>query len=143
MTISMPPSPWHSLPAAEALRLLASRPEGLRPQEVAQRLARYGPNEFRTSRPVSAWAVLARQFRSVIVILLGAAAATAFYTGDILDGSAIVAVLALNVGIGFATELQARRAMASLLALEVARARVLRDGRLVDIRATELVPGDV
>jgi P-type Ca2+ transporter type 2C len=143
MSISAPPVSWHALPASEVLGLLASRPEGLHPQEVAQRLARYGPNEFRTSRPVSAWAVLARQFRSVIVILLGAAAAIAFYTGDMLDGVAIAAVLVLNVGIGFATELQARRAVASLLALEVARARVLREGRLVDIRAQELVPGDV
>jgi Ca2+-transporting ATPase len=123
--------------------VLASRPEGLSPEEAVERLARYGPNHFQVSRPVSAWAVLLRQFRSVIVILLGGAAGIAFYTGDFLDAVAIVAVLVLNVGIGFVTELQARRAMAALLSLEVARARVVRGGVLLDIEARDLVPGDV
>jgi Ca2+-transporting ATPase len=134
---------WHSLSASETLAALASQPEGLSPEEAAERLARYGPNHFRASRPVSAWAVLLRQFRSVIVVLLSAAAGIAFYTGDVLDGAAIGAVLVLNVGIGFVTELQARRAMAALLSLEVARARVVRAGHLMDIEAYDLVPGDV
>jgi Ca2+-transporting ATPase len=143
MTSSTPPVAWHSLSAAEALSALASRPAGLSPAEATERLARYGPNHFRVSRPVSAWTVLLRQLRSVIVVLLGAAAGIAFSTGDVLDGAAIAAVLVLNVGIGFATELQARRAMAALLSLEVARARVIRAGQLMDIEAQDLVPGDV
>jgi Ca2+-transporting ATPase len=134
---------WHSLSASETLAALAAQPEGLGPAEAAERLARYGPNHFQVSRPVSAWTVLLRQLRSVIVVLLGAAAGIAFYTGDVLDGAAIAAVLVLNVGIGFATELQARRAMAALLSLEVARARVIRAGQLMDIEAQDLVPGDV
>lgn len=143
MTSSTPTTAWHSLSASETLAVLASQPEGLTPAEAAERLARYGPNHFQVSRPVSAWTVLLRQLRSVIVVLLGAAAGIAFFTGDVLDGAAIGAVLVLNVGIGFATELQARRAMAALLSLEVARARVIRAGHLMDIEAQDLVPGDV
>ena len=137
------PQTWHSLSASETLVALASRPEGLSPAEAAQRLAQYGLNQFRASRPVSVWTVLLRQFRSVIVVLLGTAAGVAFYTGDVLDGAAIAAVLILNVGIGFTTELQARRAMAALLSLEVAHAKVIRAGRLMEIEAQDLVPGDV
>ncbi len=143
MTSSKPSVSWHSLAAAETLAVLDSRPDGLSPAEAGERLARYGPNQFQVSRPVSAWTVLLGQLRSVIVLLLGAAGMVAFYTGDVLDGAAIIAVLVLNVGIGFATELQARRAMAALLALEVARARVIRGGQLMDIEAPNLVPGDV
>ena len=143
MTRSALTRAWHSVSASETLAALASQPDGLSFVEAAERLARYGPNEFRASRPVSAWTVLLRQLRSVIVVLLGAAAGIAFYTGDILDGAAIAAVLILNVGIGFATELQARRAMAALLSLEVHRARAIRGGHLMDIEAQGLVPGDV
>ena len=143
MTSSTPMMAWHSLSASETLAALGSQPEGLSPAAAAERLTRYGLNEFRVSRPVSAWTVLLRQLRSVIVVLLGAAGGIAFYTGDILDGAAIAAVLILNVCIGFATELQARRAMAALLSLEVDRARVIRSGRLMDIEAQGLVPGDV
>jgi Ca2+-transporting ATPase len=134
---------WHSRSASETLAALESQPEGLSPLTAAERLARYGPNQFQASHPVSAWTVLLRQLRSVIVVLLAAAAGIAFSTGDVLDGAAIGAVLVLNVGIGFVTELQARRAMAALLSLEVARARVIRNGQVIDIEAQDLVPGDV
>jgi Ca2+-transporting ATPase len=143
MKSAAPRMAWHSLSAAETLSAQESRPEGLSRAEAAERLARHGPNHFQASRPVSAWVVLLGQLRSVIVILLGAAAGIAFYTGDVLDGAAIVAVLLLNVGIGFVTELQARRAMGALLALEVPRARVVRGGHLMDVEARDLVPGDV
>ena len=104
---------------------------------------RDGPNAFRTARPASAWAVLAGQLRSVLVLLLLAAAAVAALTGDAADVVAIGAVLVLNVAIGFGTELRAHRAMEALLRLEVLRARVVREGRVREVDARELVPGDM
>ncbi len=137
------PQSWHAIAPAEALRRLESRPEGLTDGEAAERLARYGPNLFRRSRPVPIWQILLGQVRSLIVLLLAAAAVVALVTGDPLDAAAIGAVLLLNVILGFTTELRARRAMESLLALEVARATVLRGGVSREIDAREVVPGDV
>jgi Ca2+-transporting ATPase len=134
---------WHAIPAGEALRHLGSSPAGLSDAEAAERLARYGPNVFRAARRVSAWAVLAAQFRSVIVLLLAAAMLVAAVSGDVLDATAVGAVLALNVTIGFLTEFQAHRAMESLLSLEVTRARVLRGGQARELDASGLVPGDI
>jgi Ca2+-transporting ATPase len=87
--------------------------------------------------------VLAGQLRSVLVLLLVAAAAVAALTGDAADVMAIGAVLVLNVAIGFGTELRAHRAMEALLRLEVLRARVMREGRSREADARELVLGDV
>jgi Ca2+-transporting ATPase len=87
--------------------------------------------------------VLAGQLRSVLVLLLLAAAAVAALTGDAADVVAIGAVLVLNVAIGFGTELRAHRAMEALLRLEVLRARVVREGRVREVDARELVPGDM
>jgi P-type Ca2+ transporter type 2C len=121
-------SPWHALAREDVLRRLESRPVGLDEAEAARRLARFGPNLFRRAMPVSPWRILVAQLRNVVVALLVVAAALAFLTGDPLDGAAVVAVLVLNVVIGFTTELRAHRAMEALVALEVAHARVLRGG---------------
>ena len=134
---------WHAIPAEEALRLLGSTPQGLSAAEAARRLERDGPNIFRAARPEPAWKILLVQLRSVVTALLVAAAGVALVSGDRLDAAAIGAVLVLNVLIGFFTELRAHRAMEALLGLEVARARVLRDGAARDLDARELVVGDV
>jgi Ca2+-transporting ATPase len=133
---------WHALPAGEVARRLDSGEGGLAEDEAERRLARYGPNAFERTPPASAWRVLAGQFRSVVVLLLVAAGGVAVFTGDVPDAIAIGAVLLLNVGIGFVTELRAHRAMEALLLLEVARARVMRGGHARDVDARALVPGD-
>lgn len=137
------PPAWHALPPGEVLARLQTRGDGLTPAEAGERLARHGPNLFRRIRPVSVWAVLLGQVRSLIVLLLAAAAVVALAMDDPLDAGAIGAVLVLNVAIGFVTELRAHRAMEALLGLEVARAIVLRAGQRQEIDAAGLVPGDV
>ena len=133
---------WHALTAEEAARRLESPGGGLTGEEAERRLGRYGPNLFERTPRASAWQVLARQFRSVVVLLLVAAGAVAVLTGDMLDALAIGAVLLLNVTIGFVTELRAHRAVEALLLLEVTRARALRDGHPRELDARSLVPGD-
>ena len=137
------PPPWHALPAAHVLARLETTPDGLSEAEARRRLARFGPNELRATPPTPAWRTLAAQLRSVVVLLLVAAAALALATGERLDAAAIAAVLVLNTGLGFATELRARRAMEALLRLQPARATALRDGRPRTLDARELVPGDI
>ena len=134
---------WHALAAEQVQRDLGSGPNGLSDAEAARRLARFGPNRFERVPPGSAWRILLAQLRNVVVALLAVAAALALLTGDPIDAAAIAAVLVLNVAIGFTTELRAHRAMEALVALEVSRARVLREGRWREIDARELVPGDV
>jgi Ca2+-transporting ATPase len=136
-------TPWHAVPAREALDRLGSGAGGLTETEAAARLARHGPNLFRAAPPASPWVVLAAQLRSTIVLLLATAAVIALLSGDALDAGAIGAVLVLNVAIGFVTELRAHRAMESLLELEVTRAQVVRQGAIRGIDAPGLVPGDV
>jgi Ca2+-transporting ATPase len=116
---------------------------GLSQAEAEHRLATYGPNAFRRAPPTSAFTILLRQFRGILIWLLAAAALIALLSGDRLDAMAIGAVLVLNAGLGFVTELRSRRAVEGLLSLEVPRARVRRDGVVIAIDAREVVPGDV
>jgi magnesium-transporting ATPase (P-type) len=75
---------WHALPLPEVFTRLRSSPEGLSCPEADERLRRYGPNHFRRMPPASARRVLLAPFRSVIVLLLAAAAGirTVMLTGD-------------------------------------------------------------
>jgi P-type Ca2+ transporter type 2C len=135
--------PWHSLPVDDVLARLQSGPDGLDAHEAQQRLERYGPNRLGVARKVTAFSILADQFKSLVVLLLVGAALVALALGDALEAVAIGAVLAINTVIGFVVELRARRAMDALLRYEVATAKVVRGGEVEQIPADRLVPGDV
>ena len=135
--------PWHGLNAGAALQRVGGRLDGLTGQEAQERLSRHGPNALPPVRSVHWSSVLADQFKGAFAILLVVAATLAIVTGDPRDGAAILAVLLLNVALGFFSELRARHAIDALRALEVARATVMRSGALVEIDARDLVPGDL
>jgi len=135
--------PW-STPATEVLRALVVDPDsGLASGEVLQRRRRHGPNQLRETRRRSAWRILADQFASLIVGLLAAASVAAFILVDWIEGTAIAAVIVINAAIGFFTELRAVRSMEALYRLGQVTTRVRRAGRVEEIPAAELVPGDV
>lgn len=102
---------WRALDARAVLEHLGSSERGLTAEEAEARLARHGPNELLTTPPASVWRFLGDQLRSVIVLLLFAAAAVALAIGDPLDAAAVAAVLVVNTLIGFVAELRARRAI--------------------------------
>jgi Ca2+-transporting ATPase len=135
--------PWHSLTPVEALRRLDSALQGLSSAEAARRLTRQGPNRFLPEPPVPAWKILATQFRSLIIALLFAAGAGALVAGDTIEAVSILVVLAINVALGFSTELAARRAMEGVRGLQAPTAVVRRDGREERLDAAGLVRGDV
>lgn len=140
-----PTRPWHATAIDEACRALDTSTDGLDAATAAARLAQIGPNVLSLAPPIAAWRVLLAQFRSVVVLLLAAAAAVAWLTSDALDALAIGAVLVVNAAIGFVTEIRARRAIESLTTLTPRRAFVMRPGlhTPAEIGADTLVPGDV
>jgi len=130
------------LSSGEVLSRLGSGPDGLSSAEVADRLTRFGPNALAVHR-VRATAVLLRQIRNpILVLLLGAAAVSAF-TGGATNAFIIAVIVALSVGLGFFNEYRAELAMEALRAQIRQEAEVRRDGQLSRVPVTELVPGDV
>ncbi len=136
-------APW-ARPAETVAHALGVDVElGLSAAEAARRLVQHGPNRLRVAPPRPAWRVLVDQVRSLIVGLLVVAAAVSIAAGQTAEAAAVGAVVALTVGIGFATELRAVRSMEALAALGRASARVRRDGQVRVVPAEGLVPGDV
>lgn len=132
------------MPVAELLRQLhVAVSEGLSDPEIKARRRRFGANTISSRRPSSVINLLVHQFKSSVVYLLSVAAALAFYFGELEEGGAILAVLAINALIGFVTELKAARSIEALRALGAHKVRVRREGRVHVVPAEELVPGDI
>ena len=130
------------MPSAEVLTRLGSGPGGLTSEDAAQRLRQLGPNALGTHR-VSAWAVVLRQIRNPILVLLLAAALVSGLTGGSTNALIIAVIVAASVGLGFVNEYRAERAMAALRAQITQEAEVRRDGQVTQLPVMDLVPGDV
>ncbi|HDI59394.1 MAG TPA: cation-translocating P-type ATPase [Desulfobacteraceae bacterium] len=134
---------WHRLDPGEALRRLASSPEGLAAEVARERLAHYGPNALVEKRRKPVWRMLLDQFRDFMILVLIAAAVVAGLLGEPVDTIAIVVIVLLNAVLGFVQEYRAEKAMAALKQMAAPSATVIRGGRIASIAAVELVPGDV
>ncbi len=115
---------------------------GLSSDEARRRYQLVGPNALRShhARP---WAVLIRQFRSPLLILLVVTATVSFFVGDRTDAIIIGAILALSTVLGFLNEYRAELAAEALHEQLRHRAVVCRDGSWTSCDVTDLVPGDV
>ncbi len=102
-----------------------------------------GSKRYRPKEPTGALVLFLHQLASPVVYLLAAAGGLALYFGDWREAVAVVAVLAVNTGLGFFTELRAVRSVEGLRALGTHSSRVRRDGYVRVLAAEDLVPGDI
>jgi len=144
-----PAAVWHTLEVDKTLQVLESDPNaGLSSQEVQQRLQRYGSNELQETGGRSPLAILLDQFKNIMLLMLIAVAVVSAIL-DIRgnnfpkDAIAISLIVILNGILGYLQESRAEKALAALKKLSAPLVRVMRDGRLSEVAAKELVPGDV
>ncbi|MBG8556014.1 hypothetical protein I5L79_20895 [Hymenobacter sp. BT594] len=116
---------------------------GLTEAEAQEGLRRYGPNAVEATPPDSWTRVLQRQFRSLIVAVLGAAAVFSFVFHDYAEGYAILAVILINAGSGFWLEWNAQASMTALRRMGLTSARVLRNGHPCAVPSDQVTVGDV
>ncbi len=135
---------WTSLSIDEVLSRLGTSPEtGLSSEEARKRLALYGPNKLEEKEGPNPIAIFLSQFTDVMVIILLIASAISFLLGDVKETIAILVIVILNAILGFVQEYRAERALQALKQLAAPIVKVRRDGRIQEIPAEELVPGDI
>ncbi len=133
----------HAIPVEGVAEAFATDIErGLIEAGVEERRARYGPNQLAEAPPVPLWRKFLAQFQELMVVILIVAAVISGAVGEWADTLAILAIVLLNGILGFLQEERAGRALAALQKLSSPMARVLRDGQLRSVPASELVPGD-
>ena len=133
----------HAIESEAVLTALKSdAANGLSSTEAQKRLMD-GANKIEAKKDKNIWLIFLSQFKSPIVWLLVFAAGLSFYFGELLDGIAILIVILINALIGFFMEYQAERSMNALKKLSAVPAKVKRNGKLEEINAEEIVPGDI
>ena len=118
----------------------ASHPRGLTSAEAAQRLQRLGLPEQTTSRSVAS--IVAGNVFTLFNAILGVFFVIMLALGLFAD--ALFGVIAIvNSGIGIRQELKAKETLDQLALLVAPKAKVIRDGAILEVTADEVVPGDV
>jgi len=118
-------------------------PTGLSTAEATARLARFGPNALDTEPPRTLVGRLLDMAREPMFMLLVAAALLYIVLGDIVEGLTLSLFVLAVLGMTFWQEGRADAALQALRGLTQPQARVLRDGQIQRIPASEVVPGDL
>jgi len=146
---------WHTVEPEKALWILKSdRTQGLTPEQVAQNLQHYGPNELIETGGRSPLEILWDQFKNIMLLMLIAVAIIStildvresLSSGQFVfpkDAVAIFAVVLLNGLLGYLQESGAEKALAALKSMASSKVRLIRDGKPVEVDSKELVPGDL
>lgn len=134
---------YYRLAPDEVLAKVRSSAHGLTSAEAAERAEQFGPNSLKVTH-TEPWAVTyLRQFKDMMILLLLVSSALSFYLQDMRTAIVLLALVFFNTTIGFLQEYKAEKLIESLEKLVVAKASVLRDGKLTEIPSSELVLGDV
>ena len=135
---------WYQMTAAETAAALHTNPtQGLSDAEAAARLQQYGLNELVERDGRTPRQIIVEQFTGFMTLILIGAAVISLLLGDILDAVVIMAIVVLNAALGFYQEYKAEQSIAALKRMSVPTVRVRRDGRVREVSAREIVPGDV
>jgi magnesium-transporting ATPase (P-type) len=136
--------PWHSAAGKEVVSDLETDSErGLSSREAEGRLKLYGPNRIRTGEMKPWYLILLHQFTDPLIYILLLAAVVSLLFDEIVDAAVILAVVVINGTIGFIQEYRARKSIRSLAEMSAPKARIIRDGKEVEIPSEEIVPGDI
>jgi len=126
----------------EVFRKLDTSAKGLSTDEAKKRLEELGPNAL----PEKHKSIILRFFSyfwGPIPWMIEIAAILSLLVKHWTDFFVIFALLLFNAGIGFWQEMKASNALDALKAQLALKAKVLRDGKWVEIEAREIVPGDM
>jgi Ca2+-transporting ATPase len=132
----------------EVLKEVNSAKEGLSQAEAGKRLAQNGKNKLKESKKDSLLVRFLNQLKDPMILILIAAAfisgLTAAYSGEsYADVIIILTVVIINSILGVYQESKAEKAIEALQAISAATSKVLRDGKILEIKSEDLVVGDI
>jgi P-type Ca2+ transporter type 2C len=134
---------WHLLPLSEITQLLQTTPRGLDEVTTKERLCENGKNEIEDTKKKSIVKMMLSQLSDFMILILIAAAIISGIIGDITDTIIILAIIIINAVVGFIQEYRAEKAMEALKNMVANHARIMREGKTIDLPASDIVPGDV
>ncbi len=133
----------YQLSVDDTLKYLNSRTEGLSNSEVEERLKFYGKNRLVEINKQPLIFKFLAQFKDLMAIILMVAAGINIYLHGYRDATILLTIVFINALVSFFQECKAERVMDSLKSLVKAKAKVIRDGKEIEIEGELIVPGDI
>ena len=141
---------WHSCSVEEITKNLKTNINiGLSDDEAQKRFERYGPNNLKEKKKESIFVKFIKQFNDFMIITLIIAAIVSAVVSklngeaDYIDSIIIVAIVVFNAIMGLVQEQKAEKSLEALKKMSAPNAKVRRNGRVQEIDATMVVPGDI
>ena len=122
---------------------------GLNEKEVEERHKHFGENKLADTKKESIFIKFIKQFNDfMIIILIIASIISALVSkldgsGDYIDSVIIIAIVILNAVMGVVQEAKAEKSLEALKTMKAPTAKVKRNGKIVNIKSEEVVPGDI
>ena len=116
---------------------------GLTDAEAQERSAKFGKNRLEGGKEKSILEMALDQLKDYMVIILIIAAVVSVILGETLEGIIIIAIVILNTFLGVYQENKASNALKALKEMASPHAKILRNGQVVEVASTDVVPGDI
>lgn len=136
-------SEWYQKNVEEVLQELGATREGLTSEQSDKLIEEKGENVLKEGKRKSTLQVFLSQFADVLVIILIIAAIISMFSDNVESTIVIIAVIVLNAVLGTVQHKNAEKSLESLKSLSSPSAKVVRDGRKIEIPSTQVVPGDI
>ena len=127
----------------EIMNELSPAGEGLTSAEAGARNEKYGYNELPGEKKKSPIRIFFEQFADFLVIVLIVAAVISAVMGDVESMAVILAVITMNAILGTVQTIKAESSLDSLKKMSAPVAKVMRDGKILQIPGRELTIGDI
>ncbi|MCS7109634.1 MAG: HAD-IC family P-type ATPase, partial [Candidatus Micrarchaeota archaeon] len=132
-----------TLPVEELFTLLQTSLNGLSSEEAKRRLEIFGYNELVKKKKRAAVVEFLSHFKSPLVIILLIAGLISGFFGEVVNATIIFVIVIFSIVLDFYQEHKAERAAEMLKQRVATTATVLRDGFKIELRLSEIVPGDI
>ncbi len=134
----------HQLTKQNVIEQLSTNPEvGLQTADVKTRLESNGENKLVGGKQRTLLQMLIDQFKDFTIIILMIAAVISIVLGEHVDGVVILLIVVLNAALGTYQENKASNALKALESMANPKAKLLRNGKVVQVDSTQIVKGDI
>lgn len=116
---------------------------GLTTIEAEKYLLKYGNNVLVQKRKKSPIEIFFGQFKDVMTLVLVACTGVSAFMKDWIEAAVMIGIVIINAFLGFIQEYKTEKTLDALKSMTAMRANVLRDGKVQNIKAEFIVPGDV
>ena len=126
-----------------------NRNYGITKEEAKKRLEYFGQNKLADKKKENIFIKFIKQFNDFMIIILiiasiiSAMVAKMDGSNDYVDSIIIIAIVVFNAIMGIIQESKAEKSLEALKTMTAPVAKVKREGKIINISGTEVVPGDV